>query len=461
MEKETITFNQLEEFVYEKFEVKDFGVVRLICATVLANKKLDNDPVWLFIIAPPSGLKTELINAFEGIKGIYGVSSLTTHTLISGQKAVGRDTSLLLQIEDERGSYRGIFTFKDFTSVLEMNKIARDEILSQLREIYDGSYRKSFGTGETLEWKGKVGFIAGVTEAVDIFQGMYNILGERFMQYRMTQPSRKGATRKGIKNSHTIEKIRQEMKELFASYINNFKTPDSIPEIPDDWFEEIVDLSNFATLARSGVMRDPFLRDITNVFSPEMPIRFAKQLATLAQMFILMGSRDSDRIILRKIAFSSISKNRMRVFHFLSQERVVVKLAGRNIVSGDRDKDDYGLAQDTIDSEEEWTTKSIAVAMGLPTNTARRVLQDINAQGFIIRGKSGSADTWVLADEYKEFFQKYYDEKEIDVVGDRSNFPENNTGMPTSQLDTFPKVIHEGEKENKDITLLESGKGGE
>src|SRR3989344_9085959 len=77
-----INFEELERFVHEKFEVKDTGIVRLICATIIAHK-LNRDPVWLFIVAPPSGLKTELIRALDSIEGIHGLSSLTTHTLIS------------------------------------------------------------------------------------------------------------------------------------------------------------------------------------------------------------------------------------------------------------------------------------------------------------------------------------------------------------------------------------------
>lgn len=417
------TFDDLERFVHEKFEVKDVGIVRLICATIIANK-LSGDPVWLFIVAPPSGLKTELIRALDGIEGIHGLSSLTPHTLISGQKSTSKETSLLLKIQN------GIFTFKDFTSVLEMNKIARDEILSQLREIYDGQYSKSFGTGDDVRWDGKMGFLAGVTEAVDLFQGMYNILGERFLQYRMVQPGRKEATRRGMQNAPHIHEIRQQMKDLFTNYVTSFKLPEELPAIPEDWINEIIELSDFATLARSAVMRDANMRDITHVFSPEMPIRFAKQLTLLAQTFLAMGTTDEDKNILRKIAFSSLSKNRLRVFHYLSKSRCDVKLAGKDVVNDE--KDNGAKTSEAIDEENEWTSKSIGIAMGLPTTTARRILEEINAQGFVERGKLGSADAWMLKEEYKEFFHKYYSDEFFVVDIKKHNFPESNTGTPQS-----------------------------
>jgi len=397
---EPATFEELEQLIHEKFEVKDTGIVRLLCATVIAHL-MPGDPVWLFLVAPPSGLKTELIRALDGIDFIYNISSLTPHTLISGQKgSMGKETSLLFKIPTH------ILTFKDFTSILEMNYNARDEILSQLREVYDGQYSKSFGTGEEIKWEGKIGFIAGVTEAVDLFQEMYNILGERFLQYRMAQPDRKDATRKGMQNASKIHEIRLQAKEMFARYIKSVEVPKESPEISSDLREEIIELSDFATLAREGVVRDPKTREITNVFAPEMPIRFAKQLALLAQSFLLMGLKENDRNIMRKIAFSSLSKNRLKAFWYLSQERNKADLSDRNTFEDDENMGEVETG--LTDNEKQWTSKDIGIAMGLPTTTARRILEEINALGFVERKKSSSADAWKLKEIYKVFFRKYY-----------------------------------------------------
>lgn len=397
---EPATFNELEQFIHEKFEVKDMGIVRLLCATIIGHL-MPGDAVWLFLVAPPSGLKTELIRALDGIDFVYNISSLTPRTLISGQKgSMGKETSLLFKIPGH------ILTFKDFTSILEMNYNARDEILSQLREVYDGQYSKTFGTGEEIKWEGKIGFIAGVTEAVDLFQGMYNILGERFLQYRMTQPDRKDATRKGMQNASKIQEIRIQMREIFARYIKNVEMPEELPEIPSDLQEEIIELSDFATLARGGVVRDPKTREITNVFAPEMPIRFAKQLTILAQSFLLMGLGKNDRNIMRKIAFSSMTKNRLEVFWYLSKERNEVDLSDRNTFEDDENM--VEIETEPTDKERQWTSKDIGIAMGLPTTTARRILEEINALGFVERKKSSSADAWKLKEVYKVFFRKYY-----------------------------------------------------
>ena len=393
-----VNYQTLEHKINEWFLVDDPGIIRLVCATVIANR-LPGDPVWLFLIAPPSGLKSELIRALSEVYGVYPLSSLTTHTLASGQKRSANETSLLLKIKS------GIISFKDFTSVLELYDSARQEILSQLREVYDGHYAKTFGNGEEIKWTGKIGFIAGVTEAVDLYQGMYAILGERFVQYRMKQPDRKAATRRGMDNASKIEAIRSELIQLFRVYLDDvIALPKEAVSIPQDWFEEIIELSEFATRARSGVKRDSRQRDITHVFAPEMPIRFAKQLTTLAQAFMVMGESDGDRAILRKIAISSLPKNRIRVFGLLTKSPLSVQLAEAAIDEKLPDSEE----EDSFEERSEWTNKNMAMALDLPTTTTTRILQDLNALGFITRKKVGKADTWVLKPEYLEFWTKYY-----------------------------------------------------
>ena len=158
-----------------------------------------------------------------------------------------------------------------------MNHAARSEILSQLREIFDGSFKKAFGTGEEIDWTGDIGFIAGVTEAVDIYQGVYNILGERFVQYRIKQPGRKEATLKGMDNAanKNMKAIREKIRNSFTAYINNIPIPSNLPAISDEWRDEIVELCEFATRARTGVVRDSKTRKITHAFEPKMPVRCA------------------------------------------------------------------------------------------------------------------------------------------------------------------------------------------
>src|SRR5437899_8992194 len=60
-----------------------------------------------------------------------------------------------------------VFLIKDFTTVLSMKRDKRSVILSQLREIHDGQFRRDFGTGVTKIWNGRVSIVAAVTPVLD------------------------------------------------------------------------------------------------------------------------------------------------------------------------------------------------------------------------------------------------------------------------------------------------------
>jgi len=389
----------VEEYVRRNFLVADEGIIRLLCATIIANR-LPGDPVWLLVVAPPSGLKTELLNALDDVSDIYHLSALTPQTLISGQKRPGHETSLLVKLNGK------ILTFKDFTTILEMNFSARDEILSQLREVYDGKYSKGFGTGDEIKWEGKVGFMAGVTDAIELHQGRISVLGERFIQYRMKQPDREAAAEMGLENSEHIVSIRSEMKRIFPDYIDSIKIPDDAPPVTRELKREIIELSNFGTLARTGIVRDSKDREISYAFPPEMPVRFAKQLIQICKAFMLMGGfGDKEHAIIRKIAISSVPRNKRNALLILLKKRQeVVANSQETLIAEDEEADDGG--------ETEWTTRSIAIMLDLPTTTTRRIMEELNALGLIQRrGKGqGTKMTWDLKPKYRDLLMKYYAE---------------------------------------------------
>jgi len=59
-----------------------------------------------------------------------------------------------------------------------MRNESRKEILSQLREIADGYYRKTFETGEEVTWEGKLSIIAGVTPAIERYYAIHQVLAK-------------------------------------------------------------------------------------------------------------------------------------------------------------------------------------------------------------------------------------------------------------------------------------------
>jgi hypothetical protein len=159
--------------------------VYAMLGTVVANL-LPGDPVWLGLVAPPSSAKTELLNSVSGLPFVVSVSTLTLASLLSGtprrQRTPGATGGLLRQVSNP-----GLLCLKDFTSTLTMRPESKSEVLSALREIYDGRWTRYIGTdgGKPLHWTGKLGLVFGCTGAIDTQHSVSDALGNRFLLSRL------------------------------------------------------------------------------------------------------------------------------------------------------------------------------------------------------------------------------------------------------------------------------------
>jgi hypothetical protein len=145
----------------------DTGYIEAALGTYAANL-LPGDPVWLLICGPPSGGKGEAYSALASLPFIHAASTITEASLLSGTKSDEQTWDASGGLLKEMGPF-GILLMKDFTSVLSQPRETRTAVLAALREIYDGSWVRRVGVdgGRCLSWKGKMGFIGAVTEAID------------------------------------------------------------------------------------------------------------------------------------------------------------------------------------------------------------------------------------------------------------------------------------------------------
>lgn len=375
-EKRTpIDFQTLEKIIGKWLLIQDKGIIKVLVATTIANK-MKGDPVWLFLVAASGGTKTELIRGLNKIEGIYPISDLTPQTFLSGEKGQ-KNASLLLRLPAENT----ILTYKDFTTVLTMHRDKRHAILSQLREIYDGYYRKEFGTGETKTWEGKMGFIAGVTSVIDNHQSIFQVLGERFVQYRPEQPDTIALAKKAMANSGGEKAMREEIQNAFANFIASIEIPQEPISISEDLKDRIAYLASFCVRARSGIIRDGYSsREIELIPDTELPTRLAKQLITLIAAFSLIGNAmpEEDYELIYKIGLDTLPQKRRRALETLIQ------------------------ATDEIE------TADVAMEIGYPTNTTRRILEDLHGLGLVKRQHEGKgyADKWLMSDYTKQLLEK-------------------------------------------------------
>lgn len=372
--------------MHETYLIKDEGIIRLLCAIIIVNR-LPLEPVWLFLVAPSGGGKTEFIRALFEVTGVYQLSSLTSNTFISGMKRTGKETSLLFRI----GS-RGTILIKDFTSILNIHQDERRDIMGQLREIYDGSYTKHFGTGDSITWKGHIGLVAGVTTVIHVVRELYAAMGERFVMYSPVLPERMDIAERAMRNAEELEDKRKEIAEAMRMYLDEeIGVPTAIPKPPEDLFQEIKELAEFSTRARSPVERNwKGNQEITYVHIPEAPTRFGQQLLNLARALMILGQgslQNIDRHILHKIALDSITSTRRQTLQELTRYEKV-------------------------------STTGLANKLGYPTDTSRRWLEDLTALGMVNRQMIGKEYHWTIKDNYRKVVERFEGIKPTDITLD-------------------------------------------
>lgn len=365
-------------FYLEKPEVLDMIIALAVSA------KASTDGIWVMIVGAPSGGKTEMLNTIFDVPHNHVISNLTANTFLSSMKsAAGSENSLLHRIGP-----RGILTFKDYTSLMSQRAEVREEILGQMREIYDGFLKKESGNGNQQQWKGKLNVLIAVTDAIYTSEGNSAAMGRRVLMYElpvMDDDNRKKMTRAAMKNRSSIEDIRKELSEyaaeLVKDLIDHLPPPDKMIQISDDELEHIIELGNFITRARTGVERD-FRGTLTFVNEPELPMRTCGQLSNLAQYIMYCRgdavlSKVTEEFVF-KVAIDSIPKQRRQAIFLLSKYR-------------------------------ELTAKGAATKIGMPTETMRMALEELNVQGVCERyiKNEGASDYWKIKDKFRIIMEKY------------------------------------------------------
>lgn len=247
--------------------------------TMLANR-LDGDPLWMFLVAPPGGMKSELLLTLGGLPEVVEMTSLTPQSLISGFNIQGGDPSLIPRLHEK------VLVIKDFTTILTMNSVGRDEIFGILRDAYDGRCEKPFGNGVVRRYESHFGVLAGVTPAIEQLGNSSTVLGERFVRYRLQSTERTMSGRskilRALQNLRTNSQMRAELKDTAEAVLGWDHEPFGYPEIPEDMLARIAGLAQWTGTLRGVVGREKYTGILTFKPMAEVGTRLAKQLCKLA-----------------------------------------------------------------------------------------------------------------------------------------------------------------------------------
>jgi hypothetical protein len=364
----------------------DTNVIDIVMATYVANR-LDADPLWLFVVGPASSAKTEIISSLDGHHNIFLLSSLTPKTFISGKISDSNKQnrcSLLYRINHK------ILLMKDFTTVLQMRKDHKGEIFSQLREIYDGRYAKAFGTGEAIDWRGKVGLIAGVTPAIDKMMAVNQLLGERFLYLRIHTNNYTRTARKALDRTSGTDAYRKAFQQIVSAMLVELdSTPPDVAVDCGQFKESLVNLATLATHARTAVLRNRFNQTVESMPEPEGPARMAKQLNLLAKALAIVRGQDKvDQAIyeiVKGVARDSLPQLKLKLLDSLWQ---------------------MSIEAFRSDGKQCWfSTRDIAEYTKMPMTTVRLLCEDLMMLNLIVRTKGAgrNADLWQPSNKLVEW----------------------------------------------------------
>ena len=371
------------DMVYKVYEnwlhLKNTDVLDVLYGAVIANR-MEGDPVWLFLVAPPGGTKTELIMSLADAPKMFSMSTLTSNTLISGFGGTGVDPSYIPRFNNK------VVIVKDFTVILSMNQTSREEIFSILRDAYDGECAKPFGNNIYRFYQSKFGLIAGVTPIIEQFAAMHASVGERFLRYIIPMDvSLKGSRKyleKAMGNITLKGKMKDQLRKIAVDVLSfNYVIT---PEVPSEIANKIMMLAQFISTVRGTVTRDRYSKDVTHKPFWELPTRVAIVITKLA---LGIGQfKNKNRItkteynIIKEVAKSSIPHNLESVIRCLQKE-----------------------GEDKV-----YTSGEIAEMIRMPRVTCGRILEDLHMLDVLKRievGKRSGKFRWKFTDDILEILE--------------------------------------------------------
>lgn len=342
---------------------------------MIANR-LDGDPVWLYIVGDSGSGKSEIIMSLKNDAGVVAISSLTPHTLISGANfTAGNDPSLIPELDGK------VLTIKDFTTITEMNQTQRSEIVSILRDAYDGECSKPFGNAVRRAYQSKFGIIAGVTEVIEVFSEGMTALGERFIKFKMpSDRSMKwekellGKVMRNIKGGNK-EQMRKDLRAAGKRTLDfDFGVA---PGINDKIEKKIIALAMWTAMMRGTISRDKRTNEIKHKAFTELGTRLLIEFTKQSMGMALFHRQDE----------------------VLEEQYQIVKRMGK--VTAPKNLEYIIQSIYRTDKFAKYDLKMLTDFIGLPSMTVRTMIQDLHMLGVLRKINLEKMDKFGNRYEYK------------------------------------------------------------
>jgi hypothetical protein len=317
-------WNQIEDHLNYWYYKPDLDALSIALATYVSHVELQDKAVWLFVIGPSGSGKTEIAcSALDCLPCTTTISDISANSFVSGLASKKGGSSLLLNLTKlgkDPGHTQGVLVFKDFTSIISKRPEIKAEIMSQLRQIWDGHFNNIKGT-KTTEWKGKVTIIAAVTPAIERAWAIQRELGERFVQVRW--PREDGIETALASAKHQQYDIVPKFQAMVRKLVDMPSLMDIKVAVPDP--VEFAYLAEMAAMLRGTVIRDTIgARTIIDVPQYEAPTRLMKSMIQIAiahaRLFRREECNERDIRLAKRIAFDSIPLTRLKIIDAMLEE---------------------------------------------------------------------------------------------------------------------------------------------
>ncbi|MBU3940699.1 MAG: hypothetical protein KKH88_02100 [Nanoarchaeota archaeon] len=335
---EKTTIEDVKKVYTDWLALKNTDFIDVELATAI-SPRLPGDELWMFIIAPPGGTKTETLRVYSDKKYFYEIDDLTSASFVTGlvtdkkkkikqTKGEGKNKTISETISGEREKIKDanlngkVLINKDFTLVLNKNSNERNAIFGQLRNLYDGKFKKKFGTlDEPVEYEAKFAVIFGVTPAIDRYWKAAQTLGERFLKCRIPGDG-KMAIIQAEKMQGKEEQMRKEMKSIVDKFLKDLVLRDI--EITQKQSEQLIEWADLLATLRTPVpMKNSYQEfDFYYKPEPEWGTRLVKQLKKLLKNLTIIHDKDipdqEEMKIVAKIVLDTIPPDRLEVLRVLA-----------------------------------------------------------------------------------------------------------------------------------------------
>lgn len=347
-EQETAELYSIDKLhtTFKKWLLLDNCDLLDIVMGVLWAIHLPGNPLWMLIVAPPSGSKSETIMPISQWWRCHAMTTISSKGLVSGYR--GKDDSDPSKLAELDGQ-KAVITIKDMTVLLQGSQEERDEVFSILRDAYDGKLTKMFGNGVTRSYENlHFGIIAGVTPAIDSIDN--TSMGERFLKFRgdrdIDRDDEEERAMRAIQNCGSENEMRKELSNACVGALQRPFKEENVPKPTNDDARFFASLAYITANLRGVAPEDSFSSIQTMCPMVEATPRLATQFVKLAQGLALHYESDSlgdirIRKLVRRVAMHTpdkiTSQIAQAIFHFSSSEGISISYLGSKITSLNRE----------------------------------------------------------------------------------------------------------------------------